>query len=90
MTNHVQSNISRLEWSYMLRGAVFQYNRQPMPKSAGIGAQDMLRLEAFTGRTWDATTVLGEVGQGCWVSDHGGRKNLIQPVMEAAIYIHPG
>ena len=61
-----------------------------MPKSARIGDQDMLRLEAFTGRTWDASTMLGEVGQGCWVSDHGGRKNLIQPVMEAAIYIHPG
>ena len=87
MRNHVQSNISRLGWSLMLRGALFQYNRHPAP--ASTGKAHMTKLEAFTGRTWDASTMIGEVGQGCWVATHGNRKNLIEPVMEAAIYVHP-
>ena len=90
MRNHVRSNISKHGWSIIMRGTVFQYNRHPVPPSAAEEHQGKLKLEAFTGHTWDASTMLGAVGQGCWITRHGARKNLINSVAEAALYVSPG
>ena len=72
-----------------MRGTIFQFNRHPVHPSAMEEHQGKLKLEAFTGHTWDASTKLGAVGQGCWVTRYGARKNLIDPVAEAALYVCP-
>ena len=87
--NHTRAHIGQLGWSLIERGSIFQYNRHPIPYSADPDARHRTRLEAFTGKTWDASTMVGFVGQGCWASRPDGKLNEGRPRMESAIYICP-
>ena len=87
---HIRANLGAPAWRIVMRGAIFLYNRHPAPASYDPDGAGILRLKAFTGRTWDASTMICEVGQSCFVQRHGMRRNLIEPLVEPALYISPG
>ena len=62
--NHSRSHVGQLGWSLIEQGSVFQYNRHPIPFSSDPSAHSLTRLEAFSGKSWDASTMVGFVGQG--------------------------
>ena len=87
--NHHRAGVGLLGWGMIEVGSLFQYNRHPPRFAQDPQARSKTRLEAFTGSSWDASTMLGFVGQGCWVSRNDGKLNEGRPRMEAALYICP-
>ena len=89
LQNHIRSCVSPLGWRVIMDGSLFQYNRHPIATAGNKEARLMTKLEAFTGKSWDASLMIGFPGQGCWVHRYGARKNQGEPLVEAGLYICP-
>jgi hypothetical protein len=76
-------------WSLMLVGSEFQHNHVPAARASDVGAHDVTRSFALTGRSCDLSTILGYVGQGCWTNDYSGKANAQRPCAQAGLYICP-
>ena len=71
--NALRARVGPPGWSLMMQGAVFQHNHTAPLRAHNAARRLSTRAYALLGTTLDATTVLGDVGQGCWTHDHAGK-----------------
>ena len=77
--NGCRANLGPTAWSLLLRGACFQHNHRAASRANDADVHDISRDEALTDRAFDASTMVGYVGQPGWTHDYSGKANLFRP-----------
>ena len=76
-------------WSITIRGGAFQHNHNAALRAGSAEAQLQTRSYGLTGRTLDASTMLGYPGQGCWAHNSDAKANAFRAAAYACLYLHP-
>ena len=76
-------------WSITIRCGVFQHNHNAASRGNDKAAQSQTRSFGLTGRTLDASTMLGYPGQGCWAHNSDAKANAFRAAASACLYLHP-
>ena len=87
--NALRARLGPPAWSLVERGAVFQHNHTPAPRSRSSLVDARTRSEALTLTIFDASTLLGFVGQTGWVHCPDAKSNAFRPSAEPVLYICP-
>jgi hypothetical protein len=87
--NALRARLGPAAWSIAERGAVFQHNHTPAPRSRSSLVAARTRAEALTLTIFDASTMLGFVGQTGWVHCHDAKSSAFRPSAEPVLYVCP-
>ena len=84
-----RARLGRPAWSLVQRGAEFVYNHTAAASARDPAARLCTRSWALTGRSLDASTMLGFPGQGCWAHKADAKANVFRASAKACLYLHP-
>ncbi len=72
-------------WSVTLRGAGSQHNHNAATRAHDNDARSHTRAFRLTGRTLDASTMLGYTGQSCWAHREDAKPNSLRAAASACL-----
>jgi hypothetical protein len=88
-SNSCRAHLGPAAWSIMAIGAAQQLNHRAAARGANVELRGLSRDQALTGRIFDASLVLGYVGQLGWTHNVDGKANVFRPNARSCLYVGP-